>query len=144
MEMVANAVKRSKTENGMDGSVHWAPCVTQMQKEKVLKFNETGKDEGVTIAAQGALSKGSACKDGFFVAPTLLVDVKKDSTFDQEEIFGPVITVTRFHTEDEVVDIASGTRSGFTAIVYSQENERSLRVCRRTESGMAWLDNYRR
>lgn len=144
VEMLTRAVKRLRAGNGMDDKTHVGPCVTQAQQHKVLQYIEIGKKEGATVAAQAPLPTASECKNGFFVPPTLITGVNRGDTLDKEEIFGPVLTVTKFSTEDEAVEIANGTRFGLTAIVFTENNERGLRVCRRLESGMVWLNNYRR
>lgn len=140
----AGAVKKLRTGNGMDEATHVGPCVTAAQQKRVLGYIEMGKKEGARVVAQAPLPSGSECKDGFFVPPTLFADVTPSMTIAQEEIFGPVVTVGKFRTEDEAVSVANGVAYGLVASVFTRDMERGLRVCRRLHAGMILFNNYQR
>ena len=101
---LAAGVKRLKSGNGMESSTHVGPQVSKAQQERVLGYLQKAKDlerEGkVKIAAQGHLPNDPACKDGYFVPPTLITDVSRDLVIAQEEMFGVLVTVTPFDTEE--------------------------------------------
>lgn len=142
VERLAFGVRKIVVGNGMDKSTHVGPCVSKTQQERVLKYIQIGKDEGAEIVAQAQMPKDPACKDGFFVAPTLFQGVTKDMKIFREEMFGPIVTVTPFDTEDEAVNLTNSSQYGLTGIIFSKDSERCLRVSRKIEVGMVWVNNY--
>lgn len=136
------AVSKLVSGNGEDPKTHIGPCVSEQAQQRVLSYIEKGKAEGAKILAQGSLPSDPACKNGFFVPPTLFVDVTRDMTIATEEIFGPVCCVVKFSTEQEAIDIANGTAYGLTAIIFSENAKRCHRVSRRLDVGMIWFNNY--
>ncbi|KAJ7512055.1 dehydrogenase [Mycena galericulata] len=142
VEKLAAGVKKLVTGDGMDQRTHVGPCVSKASQERVLEYIEVGKREGATVAAQGALPVDLKSRDGFFVAPTLFTGVTRDMTIAQVEIFGPVISVLKFSSEDEAVEVVNESPYGLTAIIFSKDSERCLRVSRRLDVGMVWVNNY--
>ena len=141
---LAQAVKKLRSGNGMDKATHVGPCVTQAQQKRVLNYIETGKKEGARLVVQAPLPSDPECREGFFVAPTLFADVTPSMTIAQDEIFGPVVTIGKFHTEDEAVSVANSVAYGLVASVFTGDMERGLRVCRRLQAGMVLFNNYQR
>jgi acyl-CoA reductase-like NAD-dependent aldehyde dehydrogenase len=127
---------------GNDPRTHVGPAVTKAQQEKVLEYIDVGKREGARVAAEGRLPSDPALAGGFFVRPTLLADVPPGARVFQEEIFGPVVTVTTFDTEEEAINIANATEYGLFAAIYTRESERALRVARRIDVGVVLINNY--
>lgn len=130
------AVKKLVVGNGMDPATHVGPVVSKPQQLKVLEYIRIGKEEGAEIVAQAPLPKDPACKDGFFVPPTLFKGVTRDMRIAQEEMFGPIVTVTSFETEDEAVAIANESAYGLTASIWTRDIGRSNRVARKVDVGM--------
>lgn len=140
---LATAVRKLKVGNGMDASTHVGPQVTKAQQERILGYIKTAEnDPRVRIAAQGDLPTDSASTNGYFVRPTLITDVTRDMLIAQEEIFGPVVTVTPFDTEDEAISIVNESRYGLTSAFYSRDNERCLRCGRKADVGLVFINNY--
>jgi acyl-CoA reductase-like NAD-dependent aldehyde dehydrogenase len=135
-------VKKICVGDGMDPKTHVGPCVTKQQQERVLGYIKKGVDAGAKIAFQGDLPTEEKCKNGFFVQPTLFRDVSRDMIIAQDEMFGPVVTVTPFETEDEAVSITNQSKYGLTNIIYSRDNEKCLRTARRIDAGMVFINNY--
>ena len=79
---------------------------------------------------------------GFFVAPTVFTDVMPQMRIVQEEIFGPVVVVQKFHGEEEAVRLANGTSYGLAAGVFSSDLSKALRVVRRLHAGITWVNTY--
>jgi acyl-CoA reductase-like NAD-dependent aldehyde dehydrogenase len=136
VERLGAAVKKLVVGNGMNPATHVGPCVSRSQQQKVLEYIRIGQEEGAEIVAQAPLPKDPECKDGFFVAPTLFKGVKRNMRIAQEEMFGPVVTVTTFETEDEAISITNQSAYGLTACVYTRDMERSNRVSRKLDVGM--------
>lgn len=139
---LAGAVRGLRAGNGMKKGTHVGPCVTQAQRDRVLEYIRIGEEEGATIAAQGRLPEDPEEKEGFFVPPTLFTNVARTMRIAQEEIFGPVVTACRFETEDEAVSIINEVRWGLTCAIYSGNQELALRMCRRVDVGMTFINNY--
>lgn len=140
---LADGVRKLKVGDGMDASTHVGPQVTRTQQENSLRYIELAKSTA-TIAAQGSLPSDAKYKDGFFVPPTLITGVTRDMTIAQEEMFGPLVTVTMFNSEEEAVSIVNESRYGLTCCVFSRDSERCLRISRNVDVGMVFVNNYAR
>jgi acyl-CoA reductase-like NAD-dependent aldehyde dehydrogenase len=127
---------------GTDPSVHVGPVVTRTQQQRVLNYIQIGIDEGAKLAVQATLPADPELGDGFWVAPTLFTDVTRDMRIVREEIFGPVVTVTRFSDEDEAVSIVNESEYGLTTAIYTADTTRGFRVARRIDVGMVFVNNY--
>jgi acyl-CoA reductase-like NAD-dependent aldehyde dehydrogenase len=138
------AVIRLKAGNGMNKDTHVGPCVSSQQRDRVLDFIRIGQEEGAEIAAQADLPSDPECKDGYFVKPTLFKGVKPEMVIAQEEIFGPVVTVTSFETEEEAVKISNSVKYGLVGSIFSKDMDKAFRVSRRLQVGMVMLNNYDR
>jgi acyl-CoA reductase-like NAD-dependent aldehyde dehydrogenase len=141
---LAEAVKKLRVGDGMDPKTHIGPTVSKQQQQKVLDHIQLGINEGAKIAMQANLPDDEKLRDGYFIPPTLFRDVTRDMRIASEEMFGPVVTVTRFGSEDEAVDNVNKSRYGLNCIVWTKDTDKLLRMSRRVEVGMVLLNNYRR
>jgi aldehyde dehydrogenase (NAD+) len=116
------------------GDVMMGPLVSAKQRERVLGYIEKGVAEGATLALGGG--RPAHLPKGWYVEPTLFVDVDNTMTIAQEEIFGPVLVVIPFSDDDDAVRIANESRYGLAGGVFSGSLERSLAVARRIRTGM--------
>lgn len=107
------------------------PIVSARQRDRILDLIRTAQEEGATLAAGGS----APLKPGFWVEPTLFVDVDNDSTIAQEEVFGPVLTVTPFDTDDEAIRLANTSRYGLSGYVMTASAERALHIARSIRTG---------
>jgi aldehyde dehydrogenase (NAD+) len=107
------------------------PQVSKLQQERVLAYIEKGKKEGARLLVGG----GKPARPGWFVEPTLFVDVDPKSTIAQEEIFGPVLCVIPFDDDDDAVRIANDSIYGLSGGVHSASLDRALAVARRVRTG---------
>ena len=139
---LAAGVTTLRVGSGADPATHVGPVVTKTQQQKVLDYIRIGEHEGAKIVAQAQLPADPALAGGFFVPPTLFTGVTRDMRIATEEIFGPVVTVTAFDTEDEAVAIANEPEYGLLAAVYTRDSERAFRTARRLDSGMVLINNY--
>lgn len=142
IDKLSAGVRKVKAGNGMDSSTHVGPCVSKAQQEKVLGYIKQGEELGAKIAAQGQVSSDEKCKKGFFVPPTLFRDVTRDMIIAQEEMFGPVVTVTPFDTEDEALSIANESRYGLVGCIYSRDIEKCQRAARKIDVGMVFINQF--
>ena len=109
------------------------PLINATQRERVLGFIETGKSEGARLLAGG--KRPEHLKKGYFVEPTLFVDVDPDSTIAQEEIFGPVLSVIRYEDDADAVRIANNSHYGLSGSVASASLERAMGIARQIRAG---------
>lgn len=144
VEKLAAAVRRLRVGDGFDPATHVGPLVTGAHRDRVQRFIETGVAEGARIAAQAAMPSDPVLAGGFFVPPTLFVDVDPSMTIAREEIFGPVVAVIRFETVDEAIAIANDSDFGLVAGIWSRDSALCQRVARRLDVGVVFINNYNR
>ena len=121
------------------------PLVSQLQYDKVQRLIEQAIDEGANLVC-GGLGRPAGLNVGYYVQPTVFSDVTNDMTIAREEIFGPVITLIGYDSEENAIDIANDTVYGLSGYVSSPDQTRASRVARRLRTGMvhingAGLDN---
>ncbi len=115
--------------------------VSRAHQEKILYYLELAKQEGGTILCGGKPIKlEGRCKNGRFVEPTIIEDLSTDCRTNQEEIFGPVVTLTPFDTEEEVLDFANGTQYGLAATIWTENLTRAHRLANAIQSGIIWIN----
>ena len=115
--------------------------VSKAHQEKVLSYIELARDEGGKVEAGGyAVQLEGRCVDGFFIQPTIITGLDASCRTNQEEIFGPVVTVQPFDTEEEVISYANGTTYGLSATVWTQNLSRAHRVGAALKSGIVWIN----
>ena len=115
------------------------PLVSQGQFDKVQKLIRTGIDEGATLLA-GGLGRPAEMNRGYYVHPTVFGDVTPQMTIASEEIFGPVLSILNYETEDEAVEIANDTPFGLAGFVQSSDPQRALRLAKRIRAGRVYLN----
>ncbi|VXC65618.1 Betaine aldehyde dehydrogenase [Burkholderia sp. 8Y] len=124
--------------NGLDDGVLLGPLVSRRQHEQVVAAIEAAKVAGATVAAGGTRPEG--LEKGFYLRPTILTDVPIDSDAWVEEIFGPVVCVRPFDTEDEAIELANDSRFGLAAAVMSKNDARAERVAAAFRAGIVWIN----
>ncbi|CAI0398987.1 unnamed protein product [Linum tenue] len=122
----------------MEEGCRLGPVVSGGQYEKILKFISTAKSEGATILTGGARPKH--LNKGFFIEPTIITDVTTSMQIWREEVFGPVLCVKTFSSEEEAIDLANDTHYGLGAAVISNDEERCDRVSKAFRAGIVWVN----
>jgi betaine-aldehyde dehydrogenase len=107
-----------------------------------LEYIESGTNEGATLAFGGERIRPSGCENGYFVGPTIFTDCNDDMRIIREEIFGPVMSVMTFDTEEEVIKRANDTIYGLAAGIFCQDLRRAHRVIAQLEAGICWINAY--
>ena len=125
-----------------DPSVLMGPVVSERSCTRILGVIQRAIDEGAGTLLTGGRRLDGALADGYFVAPTVFGDVDHDSSLAREEIFGPVLSVLRFHDEDEVVTKANDSDFGLSAYVHTRDSSRAQRVARRLEVGTVIVNGF--
>ena len=122
---------------------HIGPVVNEVQFNKIQDLIQKGIDEGARLVAGGP-GRPDGMNRGFFVRPTVFADVTPDMTIAREEIFGPVLSVMKFGTEEEAVRVANDTPYGLTNYIQTQDGARANRVARQLRSGMVEINGQSR
>jgi len=121
----------------LDPGIEVGPLIHKVHLDKVTSYFDVARADGAIIAAGGERVGETGC----YVRPTLFTAAKHDMRIAQEEIFGPVLTVIPFETEDEALEIANGVEYGLTGYVWTKDLTRALRFTDRLEAGMIWVNS---
>jgi aldehyde dehydrogenase (NAD+) len=114
---------------------HIGPVISETQFNKIQTLIQNGIDEGAKLVSGGP-GKPDGLKAGYYVKPTVFADVNNQMNIARTEIFGPVLSVIPFETEDEAIEIANDTDYGLTNYIQTQDSEKVQRVARKLRSGM--------
>ncbi|KAI1471767.1 aldehyde dehydrogenase [Daldinia caldariorum] len=129
----ANSVGDPFDENTFQG-----PQVSKLQYDRIMGYIEEGKKGGATLATGGERHGDK----GYFIKPTIFTDVTHDMKIMQEEIFGPVVAVAKFKTEDEVIHLGNDSSYGLAAAVHTSNLNTALRVSNELRAGTIWVNSY--
>ncbi len=143
VEEVGARASRLRVGNPLDLKTHIGPQTHKDQLEKTLRYIDIGKAEGARLVAGGRRLTEGALEKGYFVTPTVFADVKPDMRIAQEEIFGPVVSMIPFDTEEEALAIANGVNYGLTAGLWTRDLGRAHRMAAQIKAGTVWINTYR-
>ena len=139
LEMVTELTRSLKVGGPASQETDMGPMISKSQEEAVLGYIEYGLDAGFRLVTGGNKVKGPEHDGGYFIEPTIFDGVDNSSRLGQEEIFGPVLSVTPFKDDEEAVHLANDVLYGLTAAVWSGDPARSLRVARAIQAGTVWI-----
>lgn len=137
VERLSEEARKIKIGDGMSDGVQLGPLVSRTQYDKVMGYIEIGKGEAV-LACGGERPAGFNA--GYFVEPTIFTDVPLGARIWKEEIFGPVLAVATFNTEEEALTLANDSEFGLAAAVMTRDLARAERVADRFEAGVVWIN----
>lgn len=143
VERARVTAENTKVASSHEKGGHIGPVISETQYDKIQDLIQVGIDEGARLVA-GGTGRPDGLNRGYFVRPTVFADVTNDMTIAREEIFGPVLSIIKFDTEEEAIAIANDTNYGLTNYVESEDGERRNRLARKLKSGMVQMNGKSR
>jgi aldehyde dehydrogenase (NAD+) len=137
------AVERIRVGDPLDSSTEMGAQTGRAQLDKIIAAVDCAREEGATVVCGGMQAQVAGCEGGYFYQPTVLVDVDPQMQVWQKEIFGPVVTIAPFTTEEDAVRLANSTDYGLSAGVWTGEIRRAHRLVKAIRAGMVWVNTYR-
>lgn len=141
LERLVARADAMRVGDGLDPATEMGPLVSRDQKRTVLDYIGIGRSEGTVLAGGTAVEDGGL-EHGNFVRPTIVADLPSDSRLVAEEVFGPVLAVQTFETEEEAVEIANASEFGLACGLWTNDLNRTWRLGRAIESGTIWINTY--
>jgi betaine-aldehyde dehydrogenase len=142
LSRLAAASAKIVVGDGLSPDTEMGPLITTAHMEKVLHYIAAGKSEGAETICGGHRLTDGALGHGNFVAPTIFVKTRPDMKIVREEIFGPVLVVQLFETEEEAIRLANDTIYGLAGGVFTTDAAKGLRVLRQLRAGITWMNTY--
>ena len=134
-------VKALRVGDPNDADTNLGAIVSSTHQQKILSYISLAKEEGGTILTGGSQVQGSGrCAEGYFIEPTVIEGLDYLCRTNQEEIFGPVVTLTPFYTEDEVLTMANSVKYGLASSIWTTDLNRAHRVAEKIEAGIVWIN----
>jgi aldehyde dehydrogenase (NAD+) len=141
VELLSSRIKAIRLGRGLDNP-DMGPVVSERQMQRVLGYIAAGARDGATAVTGGRRADAPNLARGYFIEPTLLDRVARGTVLEQEEIFGPVLTVTSFRTLEEAIAIANGTPYGLVTGVWTRDLSKALTVATAVKSGQVRVNRY--
>jgi aldehyde dehydrogenase (NAD+)/betaine-aldehyde dehydrogenase len=142
LERISAIVSSFKIGDPMNPMHNVGPLNSAQQRSKTEQYVAIGKSEGGRLMTGGKRPRGSDFERGFWYEPTVFGDVTRDMRIAREEVFGPILSVLSWSSEDEVVDIANSTQLGLTTSIWTNDINRALRTAKRVRSGHQWINGF--
>lgn len=142
VKKMAERAKKIRVGPGLDSETEMGPLVNEAQMKRVLDYIEVGKKEGAKLELGGDQPKGEKYGSGYYINPTIFTNVKRDMRIVQEEIFGPVVVVQKFKTEEEAIELANDSKYGLAGAVFTTDVTRAHRVVKALRAGITWVNAY--
>jgi acyl-CoA reductase-like NAD-dependent aldehyde dehydrogenase len=142
LERLVSKTRKIKLGNPADPAVDMGPVISKKQQDRILGYMAKGKAQGARVAAGGQVPKDLDLSHGFFIEPTVFVDVDNSMTIAQEEIFGPVLSVIRYESEEQAVAIANDSIYGLAGGVWSKDKDRAISIAKRLRAGTVWINEW--
>ena len=139
LPILREEAEKVRVGDPQDPSTTMGPVVNKAQFERVQKYIKIGLDEGARLVT-GGLGRPNGLTRGYFVKPTIFADVAPNATVAQDEIFGPVLAVIPYRTEEEAIDIANGTQYGLGAYVFAKDRAHGHAVGAKLRAGRVFLN----
>jgi len=134
--------KELKVGHPSDENVNLGAVVSKAHYDKILSYIDIAKDEGGNILTGGKAIHPEGYENGWYIAPTIIEDLPHDCRTNQEEIFGPVVTIMPFETEEEALLYANSTVYGLSSTVWTENLSRANRMAKNIQAGIVWINTW--
>ena len=142
VERLVALTKTLKVGQQLDMNTSIGPVISQKQKETILSYIESGIAEGAKLVCGGKEAKVKGGEKGFYIEPTIFTNVTNDMKIAQEEIFGPVLSVIRYDTIDEAIQMANDTIYGLASGVWTRDVNKAYDIARKLKAGVVWINDW--
>ncbi len=140
LERVLDKVRAIRLGDPRDPAAQMGPVNSAGHYRHVMSMIDSARDEGARVLCGGRRPPGNRFARGYWIEPTVIDDVRMDMRIGREEVFGPVLSVLRWQDMDEAVALANATEYGLTAAVWTNEVTTAMRMARRLECGLVWIN----
>jgi aldehyde dehydrogenase (NAD+) len=144
-EVVQKLAERSATiklGNPLDPATGMGPVVSKQQMETILSYIESGVNSGARLVCGGKRATGPGLDQGYYIEPTIFADVTNEMKIAREEIFGPVLCVIRYSTEEEAIKIANDTIYGLSAGIWTRDVVKANKMAAKIKAGTIWINDW--
>lgn len=135
-------VKQLKTGNPLEHKTDIGALISKTHLKKILQYINTAKTHGYPILHGGHTIKVNSLEKGYYMAPTIIEVPNNDCALNQEEIFGPVVTLMPFHTDEEALQLANDSKYGLSATLWTSNLKRSLAFSEHLQCGIVWVNTW--
>lgn len=143
VDVIASTISAASQGDPLDPATVFGPSANRNQYDSVLEHLKSGHAQGARAVTGGAKAQLSGeLADGFFIQPTVFADVTADMRISREEIFGPVITVLKYDSEAQAIELANNTEFGLGGLVFGADEERALEVAEQLDTGSVGLNFF--
>ena len=143
VERLVEVARAAKIGDPMSTETHVGPVTTRPQYKKILDYIDVAHSDGATCVLGGKPYTGAGAQGAQFVEPTIFTNVSNDMRIAQEEVFGPILAVIPFDTEEEAIEIGNDIVFGLAAGVWTSDIGRALRMAEKLKAGTVWVNTYR-
>ncbi|WP_028621261.1 aldehyde dehydrogenase family protein [Pseudomonas sp. Ant30-3] len=143
LERFVTLARSIRLGDPLDPNTEMGPLTSALHRDRVLSFVDIAREQGGRVLTGGKAPCDPALASGFYIEPTI-VEAKPSDRVAQEEVFGPFVTVLRFSTEEEALEIANGTAYGLGSGLWTRDLQRAHRVAEKINVGMCWINCYKR
>jgi acyl-CoA reductase-like NAD-dependent aldehyde dehydrogenase/alcohol dehydrogenase class IV len=126
----------------LDPNTQLGPIISASQLETIERYVKLGQEEGAALLTGGKRIQVLGLEEGFYYQPTIFTSVKNNMRIAQEEIFGPVVCIMKFDSDDEAVAIANNSIYGLAGGIFSRSNSRAVHLAKRIQTGTMWINTY--
>jgi aldehyde dehydrogenase (NAD+) len=140
LALLIKRAEKLRLGNGLEPTTDVGPVINQKQLDKILSYIRVGKDEGAKLEIGGERYAEGACKNGFFIRPTIFSQVEPEMRIAKEEIFGPVLAVIKVKTLDEAIRVLNNTKYGLSSSLYTRDVNAAFRAIRDIEAGITYIN----
>lgn len=142
VEKYVEKAKKIQVGPGDDTNSEMGAIVSEEHLNSILDYIRIGKEEGANLACGGKQLVKGELGNGFFIEPTIFTDVTNDMRIVKEEIFGPVVTIQKFKDENEAIQLANDIDFGLSGAVFSENQNKAMRVIKRVRAGITWINAF--